>query len=84
MTLWNWLLRRRKIDRDLDEEIRGHLTMAARDRVEDGADPEAARLSAIKDFGNILLTTEATRGVCGRRPNGSPISGKTPASACGR
>jgi predicted permease len=63
MTMWNWLLRRRKIDRDLDEEIRGHLRMAARDRVEEGADPEQARLAAMKDFGNVLLTTEATRGV---------------------
>jgi predicted permease len=63
MPLWNWLLRRRDIEDDLQAEIRTHLEMAARDRVADGAPPETARLAAMKDFGNVLRTTEATRRV---------------------
>ena len=43
---------------DLQEEIRSHLAMAARDRVADGADPETARLAALKEFGNVTLTHE--------------------------
>lgn len=63
MKIWHWLLRRRTIERELDEEIQGHLAMAARDRMESGADPEEARLAAMKEFGNVLRTTEVTRGV---------------------
>ena len=37
--------------------------MAARDRVADGADPEAARLASIKEFGNVTLTADASRQV---------------------
>lgn len=63
MGLWNWMLRRRDIDDDLHAEIRSHLTMAERDRVEAGQAPDAARLQARKEFGNVLRTTEATRRV---------------------
>ena len=63
MKVWNWLFRRHEIERDLQDEIRTHLAMAARDRVEQGADPESARLAAMKQFGNVLQATEATRGV---------------------
>lgn len=63
MGLWTWLWRRRQIDRDLEDEIRSHLAMSARDRIRDGQSPEAARLSAMKDFGNVVRTTEKTRSV---------------------
>ncbi|MEO8678681.1 MAG: ABC transporter permease [Vicinamibacterales bacterium] len=63
MKIWRWIVRRHEIDRDLQDEIGNHLSMAARDRVDDGADPEAARLAARKEFGNVLRTTEATRRV---------------------
>lgn len=63
MGAWRWLFRRRAIDRDLDDEIRGHLRMAIEDRVAAGEDPEAARLAAMKDFGNVLKTVETTRDV---------------------
>jgi predicted permease len=63
MSAWRWLFRRRSINRDLDDEIRGHMRMAIEERVAAGEDPEAARLAAMKDFGNVLQTVEATRHV---------------------
>ena len=50
-------------DDDLQEEIRAHLAMAARDRIAEGADPAAARQAAVKDFGNVTLVREAARRV---------------------
>ena len=63
MSTWNWWLRRRAVNRDLDDEIRGHMRMAIEERVAAGEDSEAARLAAMKDFGNVLQTVEATRQV---------------------
>ena len=48
---------------DLDEEIRGHLALSIRDRIERGEDPEAARLAALKEFGNVTLTRDSIRAV---------------------
>lgn len=50
-------------DDDLQEEIRAHLAMAARDRIADGEDPKAARQAAVKEFGNVTLVREAARRV---------------------
>jgi predicted permease len=60
MRFLDWF-RRRSRDEDLQDEIRAHLTMAERDRVAAGADPEAARLASLREFGNVLLVREATR-----------------------
>src|SRR6478672_4156283 len=59
----SWLRRRRLDQDDFEEEIRAHLAIAAEDKVADGADPRDARLSSLKDFGNLTLTTEAARRV---------------------
>jgi putative ABC transport system permease protein len=40
-------------DRDLDEEIRGHLALDIKQRIERGEDPETARLAALREFGYI-------------------------------
>ena len=40
-------------ERDLDEEIRGHLAISVRERIERGEDPEAARLAALREFGYV-------------------------------
>ena len=48
---------------DLDEEIRGHLALSIKERIERGEDPEAARLAALKEFGNVLRTRESMRSV---------------------
>jgi len=58
-----WLFNRRKIERDLDAEIRNHFQMAIAERVAAGEDPESARLAAINEFGNVLQTREDARQV---------------------
>ncbi len=40
-------------DRELDEEIRGHLALSVKERIERGEDPEAARLAALREFGYV-------------------------------
>jgi putative ABC transport system permease protein len=55
----------RRRDEELDEEIRSHLRMAVRDRVERGETPEQAELSALREFGNPGLVKEVTRGMWG-------------------
>jgi putative ABC transport system permease protein len=50
-------------DHDLDEEIRGHLAISIKERVDRGQDPAAARLAALKEFGNVTLTRDSMRGV---------------------
>jgi predicted permease len=60
MGLMDWLSRRRRED-ELQDEIRAHLAMAIADRVRDGEDPEAARLAALREFGNVTRIRERTR-----------------------
>jgi predicted permease len=60
---WSWFKRRRLDEDDFQDEIRAHLALAAREKIADGADPETARYSALKEFGNVTLTREATRRV---------------------
>ncbi|HXW04416.1 MAG TPA: ABC transporter permease, partial [Vicinamibacterales bacterium] len=50
-------------DREIEEEIRGHLALSVRERVECGEDPEAARLAALREFGYIPATRDAMRRV---------------------
>jgi predicted permease len=52
---------------DLDDEIRGHLAISIKERIERGEDPASARLAALKEFGNVTLTRDSMRGVW--RPN---------------
>src|SRR3984893_3481105 len=48
---------------DLDEEIRGHLAISIKERIERGEDPASARLAALKEFGNVTLTRDSIRSV---------------------
>src|SRR5258706_2654858 len=48
---------------DLDEEIRGHLALSIKERIERGEHPASARLAALKEFGNVTLTRDSIRGV---------------------
>ena len=50
-------------ERELDEEIRGHLAISVKERIEGGEDPEAARLAALREFGYIPATRESMRRV---------------------
>jgi len=55
----------RRRNRDLDDEIRAHLEMSARDRVQRGQSPSDAHLSALNEFGSEALVREITRGMWG-------------------
>src|SRR5436190_6601311 len=44
---------------ELDDEIRGHMALEIKQRIERGEDPEAARLAALKQFGNVALTRDS-------------------------
>ena len=57
------LWRREKREEEFEEEIQSHLRMAIRDRIERGENAEEADLSARREFGNIGLIKETTRGV---------------------
>src|SRR5262245_34342360 len=59
------LWRRRRQERELEEEIRSHLEMAMRDRVERGETVEEAKESARREFGNAGLVKEVTREMWG-------------------
>src|SRR5438309_2043555 len=50
-------------DDDLAEEIRGHLALSVKERIERGEDPASARLAALKEFGNVTLTRDSIRRV---------------------
>ena len=48
-------------DKDLDEEIRGHLAISVKERIERGEDPEAARLAALREFGYVPAIRDSMR-----------------------
>ncbi|HEY6332943.1 MAG TPA: ABC transporter permease, partial [Blastocatellia bacterium] len=56
---------RKDRDQELDEEIESHLRMASRDRVDLGESHVEARQAALKEFGNVTLVKEVTRGTWG-------------------
>ena len=56
-SLWRW----RRQESELDEEIRFHLARETEERIAAGMSPEAARVAARRDFGNVTLTRELTR-----------------------
>jgi predicted permease len=62
---FKWLRRARRED-DLDAEIRSHLELAIRERIERGESPDEARASAMREFGNVALIKDVTREMWGR------------------
>src|SRR5919108_2037026 len=52
-------------DNDLDEEMRGHMALSIKERIERGEDPASARLAALKEFGNVTLTRDSMRSIWG-------------------
>jgi putative ABC transport system permease protein len=56
----------RRKDDELDDEIRSHLAMAIRDRVDRGEAPAEAEAAARREFGNVALVKEVTRDMWGR------------------
>jgi putative ABC transport system permease protein len=57
--------KRRRAERELEEELRAHMTLEARDRIADGEAPEAAALAARRSLGNLAHIQEETRSVWG-------------------
>ena len=50
-------------DRELDDEIRGHLELEIRERIERGEDPKTARMNALRQFGYVPRMREEMRRV---------------------
>ncbi len=50
-------------DDDIRDEVRAHLEMATRDRIDRGEEPSAAAAAARRDFGNVARVQELTREV---------------------
>lgn len=55
------LLRRKKLDNEVEEELQFHLQARIRDNLAAGMKPEEARLDAVQRFGGELLASEKTR-----------------------
>jgi predicted permease len=55
------LFNRRKLERDLQDELRSHVEMDKLERIQQGESPEEANHNASRDFGNFLLPAEAVR-----------------------
>jgi hypothetical protein len=54
------VLRRRQLDRDLDEEGRAHLTLLAAEYERRGMTPMNARTAARRDFGGVEQMKEVS------------------------
>jgi putative ABC transport system permease protein len=63
MNFW-W---RKKREAELDAEVRSHLEMAARERIERGETSKDAESEARREFGNVGLVKDITREVWGWR-----------------
>ena len=50
-------------ERDLDDEIRGHLALSIRERIERGEHPDAARVAALREFGYVPAIRDSMRRV---------------------
>ena len=48
---------------EFDDEIRGHMALSVKERIERGEDPDAARLAALREFGNVTLMRESMRAI---------------------
>ena len=67
-TIWRLtfdLVRRRRLDRELDAEFDAHLDCATSEYVASGMSLDAARRAALRDFGGVARSKEAYRDVRG-------------------
>ena len=53
--------RRRNLDAELDEELRGHIDLAMRENLRRGMSPGDARTAALRAFGGVTQTRESYR-----------------------
>ena len=66
MSWMDGLFGKRKREKELEEEMRSHLEMAARERVERGVAEGEAASAVRREFGNLELVKETTRDAWGR------------------
>jgi len=59
------LVGRRRLDRELEDELETHLECSAADYMARGLSPDEARHAALRDFGGVARTKEAYRDVRG-------------------
>lgn len=57
------LLQRRRVAREMDDELRFHVEMEIQSHVDRGVPPVEARRLALRDFGGVVQTKEAIREV---------------------
>src|ERR1700683_1430992 len=55
------LFRRKKLDADLDEELRSHIELAVEENLERGMSEQEALTAALRDFGGVTQVKEAYR-----------------------
>ena len=65
MGFWKRIFRIERAKSDLDAEIESHLALAAADKRDRGATPEAARKEAEREFGNAALVKDVVRSMWG-------------------
>ncbi|MEP6993339.1 MAG: ABC transporter permease [Acidobacteriota bacterium] len=61
----SWLMRRRRKEAELEEELEFHLDEEAEERQAEGLSTEQARWAARRDLGNVALLQESTRAAWG-------------------
>ncbi len=61
----SWLMRRRRKEAELEEELRFHLDEEAEQRQAEGLSTKEARWAARRDLGNVALVQESTRDTWG-------------------
>src|SRR5262245_16950714 len=61
------LINRRRVERELDEEINTHLEMEIEQNIASGMSPEEARSAANRLFGSVALAKEDSRNMWGLR-----------------
>src|SRR5438034_6886884 len=60
------LFQKRKLDAEMDEEMRSHIEMQTQENIEAGMNPEEARYAALRQFGwveSVKQTCREQRGV---------------------
>jgi putative ABC transport system permease protein len=55
------LFRKARLERQLDEDVRGHLEMLTEENLRKGMEPEEARYAALRQFGNVGSMKEECR-----------------------
>jgi hypothetical protein len=63
--MWHWTrrLRRRRLNRELDDELRAHVALATADRIANGEPAVHAERRARRELGSVLRVREEVRDV---------------------